>query len=85
MDLGEPKVKSLVLLRKIFKAEFLLDDLDVVVLGKARVGIPWPKDIPKLFKLGMELARKPFNLNLDNRSLEKHRWWAVKSHNNGCG
>lgn len=64
LDLAELKVESFHLLRLVFKQEYLLDDIDIVVLAELGLGIPWPDDIYKMFEPKVEVARQPFLLHL---------------------
>lgn len=68
----------LMLLRKVFKEEFLVDDITLVVLAKVGVGIPWASDLSKLLLPDQTLpvARQSFLLNLNAEQLTHHRKWA---------
>lgn len=44
LDLGGEKVDMLMLLRKVFKEDFLGDDNTIVVLAEVGVGIPWASE-----------------------------------------
>jgi hypothetical protein len=76
LDLGGQKVDIVLLLRKVFKENFLEDDVELAVFAELGVGIPWPRDIPQLLEPDRNVARQPFLLNLNDEQLTRHRKWA---------
>ena len=50
LDLRGSKVDILLLLRKMFKAEYLGDDIDIVAHVELGVGIPWADEMHKLLE-----------------------------------
>lgn len=78
-----PKVHCLLLLRLVFKATILIDDLDVVTIAKPGVGIPWSDDIDKMFRLEVAVERQPFLLNMGD-GLARHKRWAMVGYNFLC-
>lgn len=78
LDLGGDKVDMLMQLRKVFKEDFLGDDIIVVILVEVGVEIPWASELSKLLlpNQTMSVARQPFLLNLNAEHLTRHRKWA---------
>lgn len=67
LDIGGDKVDMLMLIRKVFKEDFLGDDVTVVILAEVGVGTPWTSELTKLLLLDqtVPVARQLFLLNLN--------------------
>jgi hypothetical protein len=76
LDLGGEKVEILMLLRKVFRKEYLGDDVNVLVFAEIGFGIPWANDLPRILQPEEIVPRQPFLLNLDVEQLTRHRKWA---------
>jgi hypothetical protein len=77
LDLGEPRVESVLLLRKIFKAVYLGDVIEIVAHAVLGVGIPWAGEVHKLLEPGQNVVLQPFLLGLTAGQLKHHRKCAI--------
>lgn len=73
LDLGEARVETVLLLRKIFKIVYLGDDIDIVAHAILGVGIPWVGEVHKLLEPGQNVVLQPFLLGLTAGQLKHHR------------
>lgn len=84
LDLNLPKLCYLLLLRMVFKATILVNDVYVLVVVQLGVGLPWLDDIDRMFLQGVEVVWHPFIPNMNFEGLERHKHWVTISYNFLC-